>query len=410
MRFCGESRGDTLHERAHLGWAERLKGRAEAVEATVVRRVLAIGAVLVASAGLSALPAAPTQASTSATTETVGSARERAKELRALLAETRTKVAASIERYEQAEDALGLAVNQSVALTRELEAARADHAGSEATARARIAALYKSGGGTALIASVMTSTDPQDLFARAANVSAIVRVDSSVSAVAGSTAGRLEALEQRARDNASEKVRLAGVLEAETAEVEQLFATQQAALAAADATVQRLVEEEQARARAEAARRLAAQALSFGGVDASGDHVDPYVGPAGACPVGPVHSFSDTWHAPRSGGRQHQGTDVFAPKGSDAYAVVDGVIDKISNGGLGGLALWLRGTNGDRYYYAHNDLNYVTVGQVVKAGQPIATVGNTGNAETTPPHIHFEAHPGGGAAANPFLWLASLCS
>lgn len=366
-----------------------------------VRSVVSVVAVLALPV---LLPAGPSSA------ESVGSARERAAALRAQLADTRTKVAESVARYEQAEDALGVAVNASVAITRELETARSAQAVSDATLQGRISAIYKSGGGTALLASVLSSRDPQELFARAANVNAIVRVDTANAEVAGSAAHRLVALEEKARANASEKIRLAAVLDEETVKVNALFAEQAKALDSADATVKRLVAEQQARARAEAARRLALARASYSPVDASGDHVDAYAGPPGVCPVGAVHSFVDTWHAPRSGGRQHQGTDVFAPKGSDAYAVVDGVVDKVGNGGLGGLSLWIRGANGDRYYYAHNDLNYVTVGQQVKAGQLVATVGNTGNAETTPSHIHFEAHPGGGAAANPFSWLAAICA
>lgn len=135
-----------------------------------------------------------------------------------------------------------------------------------------------------------------------------------------------------------------------------------------------------------------------------------FAGPAGVCPVGPVHSFTDTWHAPRSGGRQHQGTDVFAPYGSPAYAVVDGVVERWSNGGLGGIALWLRSDTGDRYYYAHNAANIAQPGQRVRAGEQIAYVGTTGNASTTPPHVHFQAHLRGGPPANPYPWLAALCA
>lgn len=388
-------------------YAERLKRQTDPVEAyrVSVRKVLAVVAVLVTSALGPTLPASPSAA------ESIGSAQERAAALRAQLAQTRTKVAESIVRYEEAEDALGVAVNAAVALTRDLEAARAAQAGTDATMKHRISALYKAGGGTALLASVLQSKDPQDLFARAANVNAIVRIDSARNASADSTAGRLEALEEQGRRTASEKIRLAAVLDNETAEVARLFNEHNAALAGADATVKRLIEEQQARARAEAARVLAASQASYGGaVGADGDHVDPFAGPPGACPVGALNSFVDTWHAPRSGGRLHQGTDVFAPKGSDAYAVVDGVVDKVSNGGLGGLSFWIRGDNGDRYYYAHEDAVYVSLGQRVTAGQIVGTVGNSGNAETTPSHVHFEAHPGGGGAANPFLWLAAICA
>ena len=135
-------------------------------------------------------------------------------------------------------------------------------------------------------------------------------------------------------------------------------------------------------------------------------------GPAGGtygCPAGEGVNFIDTWNAPRSGGRQHQGTDVFAPLGSPAYAVVDGVIDKWGNGGLGGITLWLRAANGDRFYYAHNLVNIAAVGTRVRAGDVVALVGQTGNAVGTPPHIHFEAHAGGGAPSNPFPFLAAIC-
>jgi murein DD-endopeptidase MepM/ murein hydrolase activator NlpD len=166
-----------------------------------------------------------------------------------------------------------------------------------------------------------------------------------------------------------------------------------------------------------AARRVLAASLSAGsssGPPSSGALGGPvqgaYAGPPAVCPVGPVHSFTDTWHAARSGGRQHQGTDVFAPHGSPAYAVVDGVVDKWSGGGLGGIALWLRGDDGTRYYYAHNSANVAPVGARVRAGELIAYVGKTGNAETTPPHVHFEAHPGGGPAHNPYPWLAAICA
>ncbi len=90
--------------------------------------------------------------------------------------------------------------------------------------------------------------------------------------------------------------------------------------------------------------------------------------------------------------------------------MVDGVIERWSSGRLGGIALWLRGDDGARYYYAHNTANVAPAGARVQAGQLVAYVGTTGNAATTPPHIHFEAHPAGGSGArNPYPWLAALC-
>ena len=129
------------------------------------------------------------------------------------------------------------------------------------------------------------------------------------------------------------------------------------------------------------------------------------------CPVAGRVRHSDDWHAPRSGGRQHQGNDLFAPSGTLLLAVEDGVVDKASNVdvGLGGITLWIKGASGTRWYYAHNTRNLVPVGAHVSAGQPIAVLGNTGNARTTSAHVHLEMHPGGGAAANPYPVVARLC-
>lgn len=124
-----------------------------------------------------------------------------------------------------------------------------------------------------------------------------------------------------------------------------------------------------------------------------------------------AHRFRDSWGEPRSGGRSHKGTDVFARMDEPVYAFTDGVIRSRSNSGLGGIGLYLRGDDGNVYYYAH--LNGVAergaVGTRVEAGEHIAFNGATGNASAGAPHVHFELHPGGGAAINPYLWLAAAC-
>jgi peptidoglycan LD-endopeptidase LytH len=121
--------------------------------------------------------------------------------------------------------------------------------------------------------------------------------------------------------------------------------------------------------------------------------------------------FRDTWGAPRSGGRSHRGTDVFAAMNEPTYAFTSGVILRHSNSRLGGLGLYLRGDDGNVYYYAHLN-GFEPSGQVgtrVVAGELIARNGATGNADSWAPHVHFEVHPGGGAAINPFPWLAAAC-
>jgi predicted chitinase len=104
-------------------------------------------------------------------------------------------------------------------------------------------------------------------------------------------------------------------------------------------------------------------------------------------------SFSDDWHACRDGcRRKHKGNDIFAPEGSPVVAVEAGVIAEVdgTDDGKGGLSIWLLGDSGVAYWYAHNSANYVTAGQRVGRGQLIGRVGHSGNARTTPSHIHFQ--------------------
>ena len=120
-------------------------------------------------------------------------------------------------------------------------------------------------------------------------------------------------------------------------------------------------------------------------------------------PVDDPHDYIDSFLAPRSGGRQHQGIDIFAPTGTNLFAVERGVIAKVGTNRLGGIKLWLYGESGTTYYYAHL-LAFapgIRDGLVVEAGDMVGYVGNTGNAISTPPHLHFEIHPGNGPAVNP---------
>lgn len=126
------------------------------------------------------------------------------------------------------------------------------------------------------------------------------------------------------------------------------------------------------------------------------------------CPIGAPNAFSDTWGAARSGGRSHQGVDMFAEYGMPLYAVDGGTV-RTSNNSLGGLSIHLTTDDGDRYYYAHLSETSVSTGQRVEAGQVIGANGNSGNARTTPPHLHWQYHPGGGAAVNPYPLAFALC-
>lgn len=124
-----------------------------------------------------------------------------------------------------------------------------------------------------------------------------------------------------------------------------------------------------------------------------------------------ITSFRDTWGAPRSGGRTHKGTDVMGPFNAPVYAFTSGVVQRHSNSYLGGISLYLRGDDGAVYFYTHLN-GYAPMGAVgrrVVAGEHIAYNGATGNARGGAPHVHFERHPGGGAAENPYPYLVAAC-
>ncbi len=210
----------------------------------------------------------------------------------------------------------------------------------------------------------------------------------------------------RAVDVAEEAERQAAIAAAEEAE-------RRAAAAAARAAA--------ATAAAQAAARPAPSSSSSGSSDSSGSSSSGSSGSDGgstaapvssagkACPQDNPRSFTDTWGAPRSGGRSHQGTDIFGARGGNVFAITSGTVTRTSNGNLSGLFLTLRGDDGNDYWYLHLQDFVASPGQRVSAGELIGHNGDTGNARGTTPHIHFEYHPGGGGAVNPYPLLASIC-
>jgi len=125
-------------------------------------------------------------------------------------------------------------------------------------------------------------------------------------------------------------------------------------------------------------------------------------------PVAGEVEFIDSWGYPRMTGTPsahwHQGTDLFANYGTALIASENGRIERIGTGTLGGNKLWVAGDSGTEYYYAHLSAfaSGLFDGMPVKAGQLVGYVGDSGNAKGTSPHLHFEIHPGGGDAVNPY--------
>ena len=111
------------------------------------------------------------------------------------------------------------------------------------------------------------------------------------------------------------------------------------------------------------------------------------------------------WGFPRSGGRSHAGTDVFAPRGTPVRAPASGRVD-IATGKIGGKQFRLTTSSGLRFYGSHMDA-FGATGQV-SGGTVIGYVGDSGNAKGSNPHVHFEVHPSGDAI-NPYPLLRASC-
>lgn len=112
-----------------------------------------------------------------------------------------------------------------------------------------------------------------------------------------------------------------------------------------------------------------------------------------------VTQVGNSWHAPRSGGRLHEGQDIFAARGTPVRPAAEGYVVRVGETPLGGNAVWVAGAGGRSYYYAHLDsfAPGLAVGDYVTHESVLGFVGTTGNAAGTAPHLHFGVYAPGGA-------------
>jgi murein DD-endopeptidase MepM/ murein hydrolase activator NlpD len=123
--------------------------------------------------------------------------------------------------------------------------------------------------------------------------------------------------------------------------------------------------------------------------------------------VSPVTNFRlTTCYCPRWG-QMHYGLDMAAPLGTPIYSAIDGVVLEAGPASGFGNAVYIQDEDGNVHIYGHMRYYSVEAGQIVHAGDEIATVGNEGYS--TGPHLHWEIHQGGrdGAPTDPEAWLAA---
>jgi len=299
------------------------------------------------------------------------------------LAETQAAAVAAAQRYTDALTEQGRQEAEIARLEAEIPRLRARSEELKVQVRERAVQLYQQGSSMPL--SRMVEAESVVDAARAINLTA------NAASHDRDLAGELTRIaEQLVRDEEELKVRKAAH-DALVATLAEERAALDTVLATADAAVRNIEAVEFSQA------TFADRAGAAAGQVATG---------AGACPVGGATAFVNDWGAPRSGGRTHQGTDMFATTGTPLVAVVNGVI-RHDLDDLGGIGVWLDGSDGVSYYYAHLS-RWEGDDRVVARGEIIGYVGDTGNAKGGAPHLHFGVRAAGGMV-NPYPTVRALC-
>ncbi len=298
---------------------------------------------------------------------------------------------AATARYEQTRARYEALNNEIEALVAEIRSGEERAAELRAISRRRAVEVYTGSGDTGV---PLGDQDPLDAIRREKLLARSKQRDDAAVDELRVVNEDLGVRRDRLADRRDEEADALAALETEQRVLQDHLRAAQAAQAKLEADVA-------AEAAAAARRRGAAQ--RDGGRDYSGVFV-----PGGiVCPIrGPV-SFIDSWGFPRGGGRRHEGVDLMSPRGTPNVAVVSGNV-VFKTGSVSGLGARLFGDDGNLYYYFHLSA-YAGAPRRVARGEVIGYVGNTGDASRGAPHTHFEIHPGGGGAVNPYPSVAGVC-
>jgi murein DD-endopeptidase MepM/ murein hydrolase activator NlpD len=297
------------------------------------------------------------------------------------------------------------AARQALLITRgELRTARRDLRRSRSVLADRLVDVYVTGQPT-FLQVLLTSGSIGDAYEASDVLDLAAQGDANVLSAVRDRRARLQVLEVRQAEAQAAREREEAAAQERKAELGALLDQRQDLLADARADLKRLIKEEKERkarlAALEAARTASLNSLPYAGSGAlsgalpRGDYLFPVAGPT---------RFSDDWLAARPGGRSHEGIDLFASAGTPIVAVADGSLYNVGYNGLGGWRLWLRDGGGTTFYFAHLSAYSPAAreGGSVSRGTVIGYVGDSGDAQGSSPHLHFEIHPGGGGPVPPY--------
>ena len=291
------------------------------------------------------------------------------------------------DAYSEAYWQLEKTADRLAAIDKEIAAATARLDEASARLSTRAAEMYRSGG-IDYLAILLSTDDLDEMLLRLEYVTRVGQQDADIIAEVSQLSAELRAKRAELEEARETQAKETAKLKKESDRVTRALRSTQAEYDALQRKLQAAV----------------ARQNSGSSVSSSSRRTYP-PGPNGMVfPVAGPCYYQDTWGAARSGGRGHQGTDIMARTGTPLVAVVSGTV-RSKYHSLGGNSIWLTADNGWTFYYCHLSAYVVRSGRV-EAGQVIGKVGSTGNA--TAPHLHFEIHPNGGAAVNPYPYLKAM--
>ena len=386
--------------------------------------LLLIGGLFLA---FSPLSVAPPLGATPALADELSSARTQLEEARAALRARQAELDQLAVQHERALSALEMTQDRIAEVQAELDRSNADLNAMQAKLQERVRRAYMNRGteSAAFLETLFAEkADFSTVINRLGLLGRVVRQDQDVFDQVERHVRKLNGLEAELNRQRAQEDEQVAQLDADNARALRVL---EAASADYKALKQRVATlEEQERKRKEAEAKAAAEAAANnapapGGSGGSGSGTSGSGGSSGnsgytkvvtgdwCFPVDGPCSFIDTWGAPRSGGRTHKGTDIMCARSTPLLAVVSGSIWHTTpyEEGAGGIGLWIAGNDNNYYYYCHLEsiAKGIVPGASVTIGQVVGYAGNTGNARGGSVHLHFEIHPGNGAAINPYPTL-----
>ena len=330
--------------------------------------------------------------------------KEESGNLKDQISQVDNELTACVQGYEQAYAKLTEVNCLIQANLAELDKTKEELARSRRLLGDRIDSIYRSGD-MGVISVILGAQDYESFLSRLAYLREVCEEDASTLERIEILKAELEKRDAELAANKAEQRIALNKIQAQQVSLQRALERKQKLLASVDSEIKALEEEERRRQEEERRKALAAMAAASKNNAGQGGAASSSFVPDSSWtfPVTSPYTYCDSWHAPRVG-HLHQGADIFALRGTPARACVNGQILRLSSGKLGGIGMTLIDQKGNTYYYGHLE-GYapgVYEGMQVTAGQVVGYVGDTGNAKGTPPHVHFEIHPGGGSATNPY--------